>query len=453
MHFLLLLASFLFATSISYGSVICNEENDLTFFADKSTACEEYFICYNGRLTRFACPTGFAFHDFKSRCVEASAFTCVEELEENEISHSRYKRSDVLVHSISKAKAKESAWHLMESIKTDVMDALKEAAPSVYDSIEDNYIPILLSIKNDIMPIVKQSVLPRVQKAYTYGKNLGDRVVKKLHQSWEMSNSTHINLVSFSDVASDVSDDLKPLIQLGKYFSSRLTSRPKRSIYFPRSLFETVSSFIQPVATAIFKGVSSAAAANDPFLRDYVLPMVFEMTDDPQTAAQIKEIVWIAKRIYSPIASEFFRGRSYGDFNGVVFQVSNPVLDDAKFRLYKEVKPIVSNILERHLQMILYRTGVHLPLITATLERIEVYSGNEVKDLKHDLLFFFAKHSEFFWTNDASFRNVKTFTEMKEELKPIKKNLLKVAMDYLSHSPNSWLNMLFNRNSFLYRLL
>ncbi|KAF8778345.1 hypothetical protein HNY73_015076 [Argiope bruennichi] len=447
MDFLYILASFLIANTFAYESTICSENDGISFIADKSTACRAYFLCYNRQTARLMCPTGLAFDDSKSRCVDDSTFTC----HEKELL--RKKRSAVMVHSISKAQAKESAWHLMESIKTDVLEALKESAPSLYNSIEDNYIPTLKLIKDDIMPIVKQSVMPRVEKIYIYGENLGKRVFKKLHQSWEMSNSTHINVVSFSDIVTDISNDLKPVVKLGRYLSSRTTIRHKRSIMLPRSWFDIVSDFLQPVANVIFKGVTSVAAANDPFLRDYLLPMVYEMMDDPQTATQVREMVWIAKKIYSPIASEFFRTQRYRDSNGVYVQMSNPVLDAAKFRLYNEVKPILSNILERHLQMILYKSAEHLPLITDTLERMQEYSGDEVKDLKHDILLFFAKHSEFLWTNDELFRNVETFTQMKKDLKPIKVKLLKVAMDYLSHSTNSWLNFLFSRNSFLYQVL
>ncbi|GBM78450.1 hypothetical protein AVEN_96782-1 [Araneus ventricosus] len=430
----------------AYGFV-CPPSDSYTFHGDVSTGCQVYFMCYKGQKTSLRCKNGFAFDDSTSRCSDASEFACGNE------QLIRNKRSDVMVHSISKVKAKENALELFKTITTEVKDTLKEVVPSVYDSLEENYVPILKSIKDDILPIVKHNILPKAQKAYAYTKNLEDRIFKKLCQSWELSNSTHINLVSFSDIASDVSHDLKPVIQLGRYFSSRMTTtRVKRSPMMARSLFDSVASFVQPVIKVIFKSMATAVGGDDPFMKDYALPMLFEILDDWQSTLQIREIVWRAKKIFSPVAKQIFSGRQNRDASGVTYMVATPDLTKAIFRFYTEVEPIGRDIVKKHLQMILLRTGQNLPVITDALERLSVYAKKEAKELKHDLLLFFTKYSEFFMTNNASVRNVHTFVEMSNEWMPIKRNVMKVFTAYLSHSPNSLLNLLFNRNSALHRL-
>ncbi|GIX69324.1 chitin-binding type-2 domain-containing protein [Caerostris extrusa] len=103
--------------------------------------------------------------------------------------------------------------------------------------------------------------------------------------------------------------------------------------------------------------------------------------------------------------------------------------------------------------MILRKTGDHMFLILEAVERMEEYSGDMVHELKRDLMAFFATHAEFLLSSDESYANVGNVAQMKSDLEPVKIALLKISMDYLSHSPNTWLNFLFSRNSVLYNYL
>ncbi|KAF8778348.1 hypothetical protein HNY73_015079 [Argiope bruennichi] len=404
-------------------------------------------MCYKGQKTSLRCQNGFAFDDYTSRCSDASEFIC-----SNDRQLTRSKSSDVMIHSISKVKAKDSAMDLINVLITDVKHTLKEVSPSIYNSLEENSVNILKSIKDDILPILKHTFIPKTQNAYTYAKDLKDRIIKNFYQSWGLSNSTYVHLVSFSDIFSDVSNDLKNVTQLGRYFSSRvLAARTKRSIVLARSLFDTIATVVQPVLKMIFKSVVTAVGGDDPFMKDYALPMFFEILDDSQSTLQIREILWKANNIFSPISNQIFRGRRYKDARGVTYMIATPELTRAIFKFYTEVEPICKDIVKRHLQMILVRSAQNLPVITDTLQRLSVYARKEARELKHDLLLFFDKHSEYFLTNDKSFRNVRNFVEMSNDWIHIKMNLIKVFKAYLRHSPNSIVKFVMNWDSVLKR--
>ncbi|GIX88654.1 chitin-binding type-2 domain-containing protein [Caerostris darwini] len=216
--------------------------------------------------------------------------------------------------------------------------------------------------------------------------------------------------------------------------------------FLPRSVFDIIDPFVKPVAKTVFKMATSAMARDDPFLRDYILPIVYDMVDDDETSSQMKDIFWTAKSIYGPFAvltiNPHYRS-----------QIPQEQLDEAKFQFYNQTRENFGKIFEKHLPMILRKTGDHMPLILEAVERMEEYSGDMVHELKRDLVAFFANHAEFLLTIDESYANVENVARMKRDLEPVKIALLKISMDYLSHSPNSWLNFLFSRNSVLYNLL
>ncbi|GIY00455.1 chitin-binding type-2 domain-containing protein [Caerostris darwini] len=218
------------------------------------------------------------------------------------------------------------------------------------------------------------------------------------------------------------------------------------STQFSSDSFDIIDPFLKPVAKTAFKMTTSAMARDNPFLRDYTLPIVYEMVDDDETANQMEDILWTAKSIYRPFAVLTTNPRYRS-------QIPQEQLDEDKFQFYLQTRENVGKIFEKHLPMILRKTGDHMPLILEAVECMEEYSGGMVHELKRDLVAFFANHAEFILASDESHASVENVARMKRDLEPVKMTLVKISLDYLSHSPNSWLNFLFSQTSVLYNLL
>ncbi|GFQ93642.1 chitin-binding type-2 domain-containing protein [Trichonephila clavata] len=273
MHHLYFIGALILCSSAVYGFNLPNE-NAPHPDVRKPT---EHNISKSKMMTMF-CPTGMHFDADLVACVDFSTY------EDNLETIHRQKRSDIMIHSISKEKLKQGALNFTETMGSSAMDILEDIAPSLHHIIETNYMPAINSIKNDILPMFNTKALSQVQKAYDYSKDLSEKVFRKLYQSWELSNSTHINVVSFSDIAEDVHEDLKPYLKLAKFLSGRMSkTRSKRNAGFERSIQQIISPFIEPVMKGAFKAIASAVTGGqDPFFNQLVLPIVEDMMADPE---------------------------------------------------------------------------------------------------------------------------------------------------------------------------
>ncbi|GIY51453.1 chitin-binding type-2 domain-containing protein [Caerostris darwini] len=352
---------------------------------------------------------------------------------------SRPKRAFETVHSISIVELTENLKELVELLKSESKEIVKNVAPSIAEVFEENYITAVEETTKYLIPFFNSNVLPKINKMRGYVKTMAERVLKKLHTSWKMSNSTHINIVSFDDIVSDVSVELKPIIKFGKFLQAR--SRGKRSI--DSSFDEIVKGIIKIGGGIIF--------SEDPLLSDFALPIFYEMIDDPETFNDMKHLLIIARNIYGPSATEMLQSRSFAH-RGYNYRISQSRIDAARYQFFQASKGTIFKIIEKHLPTIFRRSAANVPLILESIGKLHQYSGNEVWEVKKELFHFFTKHSEFFLSNNPGYVNVNTFTAMKRDLHPIKVKLIKIAFDYLSHSPSGIIRFLFNRNSMLYRL-
>lgn len=177
-----------------------------------------YHLCRGSEMTTLSCPDGQAFDHLSNECKEQDLVDCVE----TEHSHRHKRSTNVVVHSIEITELKFELKKLCEQVRYVIRSAVKEVAPTVYSQIEANYAPVIQKFKTEVMPFVKTKVVPRLQKAHAYIKRLSERVFEKVYRSYELSNSTHIVLVTFSDLARDIAKDLEPFLKTGKYLSSKL---------------------------------------------------------------------------------------------------------------------------------------------------------------------------------------------------------------------------------------
>ncbi|XP_035219769.1 uncharacterized protein LOC118192856 [Stegodyphus dumicola] len=370
----------------------------------------------------------------------------------------RPKRSiDEEVHTISLEDVNDSFLNLVKSVRPLMRQAIKDAAPTVYDKLQSYYMPTIRAIKDDVLPIVKEKLVPHFKKTFNYAKKLSTRLMEKAYRSYELSNSTHINIVSFSDVARDVSNDLQPILKLSKYMSERLfqSKRFKRSvddeedseiIREKRQIPEFLSSLAEPIMRSIFAGIKETFMGTQNTLTSKViLPILFDMAENPETVFDLRTLFWSIKAAVSPLVSEILTLQDFNTPEGTVIQIPQASLDAVRNKLVRETKPIVRRIAERHLQKILLTAADNVPLIMETLQRLRV--AYDIRDgaLGGSILDFITKHGSLLRTSSLTHVSSYTLGEIKKDLWPIKVNLFNLLLDYYTRTPNSLLGNFFSK--------
>ncbi|GBN41730.1 hypothetical protein AVEN_210150-1 [Araneus ventricosus] len=437
------------ATAYGYS---CPNDGHTFFHADVSTGCQVYHRCENGQMSTLTCPSGQAFDHHSSQCVDISAVHCVET-----DGHHRHKRSDVLVHTIAVEDLKKGANEFLQTVRLAARKALQESAPTALEIIDSQYAPVVNSVKDDFEPIFNDKIMPRLVKYFDYSKSVAGRVFQKVYKTWEMSNSTHINLVSFSDLASDLSKDMQPVLQLGRYLSSRLAPqvRPKRSTStpineIPELMLPFLEPYFQPVAENILKVIEGE---HESVLSKVILPVLKEMISDEEALFDLKRCYWSFKAAFFPFLQEVMEKQSFYTPEGTLIQVANSKIEEAKSKFYRESKPTIMKLIHKYGKELLFKASDHVPLLLDSFAEFQPVYGNHAGVLSDLGLRFLLKHKNLFKLADGPFTGSHTPTEILNDLKPIGITILQMVSDYMSQMENSWFSFLFNKNSFLYEIL
>ncbi|GIX69325.1 hypothetical protein CEXT_154961 [Caerostris extrusa] len=72
--------------------------------------------------------------------------------------------------------------------------------------------------------------------------------------------------------------------------------------FLPRSVFDIMDPLPQARGQNSLQDGDECHGTRRPIPEDYILPIVYEMVDDEETANQMKDIFWTAKSIYGPFA-------------------------------------------------------------------------------------------------------------------------------------------------------
>ncbi|GFT38353.1 chitin-binding type-2 domain-containing protein [Nephila pilipes] len=435
MNILFLSGAFLLCTSVACG---INLPNENAIHYDVKQQPESYAI--DSKQLASMCPEGKIFDISSNSCIDISKY-------ESEELH-RLNSTYIRFHFLPKEEIKQNIFSFIEHIESLANHALQESAPSVYELIDSEYMPIINLLQNDMLPILNKIALPQIKKVYNYSMSACERIVRKLYQSWELSNSTHVNIVSFSDIADDINNDINPILQLAKFLFPKMSqSRSKRSINSGMHVSPITSINAEPILKGIFRTVANAiTGGEDPFFNQLVMPIVENMMADPKTMGQLRNVFWIAKNIYEPVAFDLIRNKLQIFGRGRISRQSENRIKVANFEFYKETKPIFAEILTNHLPMILKKSAQNIQIIYWKLDHLKKYSGDLIHEVKFDLFKFFLRHGEYILRDDF---NIETFSIMKKNLDVIKPKILRIFINYFSRSPNSWVNFLFSQNSIL----
>lgn len=175
-------------------------------------------------MQTFTCPSGEAFNHETSQCQDASTFDCIETMGDHSHHHHHHhhKRAIEEYHTIDVQLLKTTAIETFRAIRPIILEAFKTVAPTMYAKFENDYAPAIKDFSKDVLPFFQQKVLPQIQKHSQFALHILAQVIEKAYESYQMSNSTHINVVSFSDVANEISNEIKPILDLGRYLTARV---------------------------------------------------------------------------------------------------------------------------------------------------------------------------------------------------------------------------------------
>ncbi|KAG8193267.1 hypothetical protein JTE90_027011 [Oedothorax gibbosus] len=426
-------------------------DGEMIYHADVSTGCTVYHLCQNSEMTTLNCPTGQAFDHHTNQCAEASTVHCIETQPDHH-HHHHHKRSLEEVHTVSIDKLKETTKEVFQNLRVLLKTTLQQTVPTVYDRLKTNYTPVFKGIYSDFEPVVRDKLLPRMEKFYVYAKRMSGKIFRKIQRSYELSNSTHLSVVSFADVMDELSRDMQPVLQLGRYFSARLSSpnRIKRSADGNEELFGDM----EPALKRIFSSMTSTMSGNEDSLTSRVImPIIFNMTGDEETKFNLKKVFWSTKTAFAPLIYEMLKIQTSPNVDGEVIRVPHELVNNAKNFFLTETKPIIKTIFEKHLQFILMTCSKNTDLLMDSLNRLEDSSRGRSGLLKDHIQRFVRKHMEVLKSSDSTHFTTYTITEIKKDLRPIGVTLLQIVVDYVGQLDSSFAKLLFNRQSSLVKAL
>lgn len=190
------------------------------------TFLQVYHFCQNSQLQTLTCPEGQAFHHLTSKCEDASVAECIETMGDHSQHdhHHHHKRSvdeDEEYHTIDIQNAKTKVVEAYRAIKPIVLETMENVAPTIYVKFQRDYIPALKSFKDEVLPYFREKILPQIRKEYRFVLNIMGEIFEKIYKSYELSDSNQITIVSFNDIIEQIANEMKPLLDLGRYLSAK----------------------------------------------------------------------------------------------------------------------------------------------------------------------------------------------------------------------------------------
>lgn len=138
--------------------------------------------------------------------------------------HHHHKRSvdeDEEYHTIDIQNAKTKVVEAYRAIKPIVLETMENVAPTIYVKFQRDYVPALKSFKDEVLPYFREKVLPQIRKEYRFVLNIMGQIFEKIYKSYELSDSNQITIVSFNDIVEQIANEIKPLLDLGRYLSAK----------------------------------------------------------------------------------------------------------------------------------------------------------------------------------------------------------------------------------------
>lgn len=237
-----------------------------------------------------------------------------------------------------------------------------EVVPSIQKEFERKYLPAIRSMKNEVAPFFNSHVYPQIQKSLKFSLNIAEKLIEKSYRAYKLSNSTHLAIISISDVINEIYEEIEPLIEMGRYMSEQMMKnngqkRGKREVsenflennseevhlvdiqLLRNKLVETYHS-LKPLLEGLSADISPSIYEEFelnyfPKLREIekdVLPFIEE-----KVYPQIKKYTAFASKIVEKLADRAYRSYQLSNSNEIKIVSISDVIDE----IYTEMKPIL----------------------------------------------------------------------------------------------------------------
>ncbi|KAG8193271.1 hypothetical protein JTE90_027015 [Oedothorax gibbosus] len=235
---------------------------------------------------------------------------------------------------------------------------------------------------------------------------MGSKIFEKIHRSYELSNSTHINVVSFADIFEEISNDLQPFLKFGRYFSSRLTknTRTKRETGKPiTDVPELLLGYLEPALKELYSSATCMFSGNDNTLfSKVIMAVLLEIKNDEDSMLDVKKLsCWSSKVEFSPLMFDVLKRQSVDDPEGTIIRVPRSKIVEVKAYFHRETKTLISKLLTKHLPTLVSKLAENTKLIFSSIERIKLLkSEGNAAVLRDDIMRFIRKHSAL-WKSES----------------------------------------------------
>lgn len=369
------------------------------------------------------------------------------------------------VHFIDIHKLRNKLIEFFQSIKPLLNDLIAKISPSIYEEFNLTYLPIFNEIKDSMQPFFSGKSSPQTQKYLKIAQTIAEKVIKRTYKSYELSNSTHISVVSLSGVIDEVYSEIKPILDLARFLSGTLKSnghpRGKREApemsettlvrnkrQMPDMLFTLVSPFMENFFNSM---TSTLFGGSESLLSKVVLPVFYDILGDPESRYDAMTVYMIAKSTFSPLVWEMMKRQTYDTPEGTVIKIPKHLYLAAMKKFVTEARPIVRKLMSKHISSVFRNLQDNSAKFVDFLETLmfEKYDGADV--FKDQIFSFANKHRNMFKTSTNTHVHFYPLNEIMRDMQPIKVSAVSLFVQYLRRTPDSWLNMVFGEGSLIQR--
>lgn len=272
------------------------------------------------------------------------------------------KRDVEEVHSIDVRTVKEKLTEAYQEIKPMIDTLVAEVAPSIHEKFEQKYLPAIRSMKNEVAPFFNSHIYPQIQKSFKFSLKIAEKLIERTYRGYELSNSTHLAIISVSDIIDEVYEEIEPLIEMGRYMSAQMMknngqNREKREVsenflennaedvhlvdiqLLRNKVIETYHS-LKPLLEGLAADISPSIY--EEFTLNY-LPKLREIEKDvlpfieEKVYPQIKKYTTFASKIAEKLADKAYRSYQLSDSTHISIVSISDVIEE----VYTEMKPIL----------------------------------------------------------------------------------------------------------------
>lgn len=219
-----------------------------------------------------------------------------------------------------------------------------------------------------------------------------------------------------------------------------------------RQLPDFMMAYMNPVVANVINELSSAVAGDaDSIISKVVIPLAYDILNNPESMWDVFQVIVIAKASFSPLIWEMMKRQTYNAPQGTVVKVPRHFYEQAD-RSFQRARPIVNKLMNNYTEQVLRYAHDASPQLVDLFDNLiyENYAG--VNTLKDEVFDFLQKHRDMFKTSTDAQVHYYSMAEIQRDFAPIKTALINLFFAYVRRNPKSLMNITFGENGLLHRL-